>query len=675
MKNKILFALLIAISTVVACSGTTSPAAVIPPTPPATPTMVIPEPTATPKPAATSTSTTVTAQSVYKFEEGGCPFKTTNPNVQCGYVVVPEDHNNPSGPIIRLAVAVLKNTSSARRPDPVILLAGGPGEKAVASTPGFAALLAPMVGERDFIVFDQRGVGLSKPALECPEWLQRIYELLNEPNPDIKAQAIFESLMVCRERLAREGINLSAYNTVQNAADVNAIRIALGYDKLNLFGGSYGTLLAQAVMRDHPQGIRSVVLASVLPLEKSFFVDVSTTAAKSVTKLTDACAGNNACNTEYPDLKNVLFKTIERLNANPATITVTNPVDGKSYKTALTGEAVFGNLTGLLYQTNLIPILPRAIYDVSKGDYALIAQLMGVNIANYGATSRGMTYSVFCADDLIGRTLQDYDDNRKALPPQLVGQASTQAIAKYGPFATCESWKVKSADPSVKKPVVSDIPTLILEGAFDPVTPPEYGELVAKNLRNSYVYTFPNAGHNVITTVECGRQVARAFYDNPNSAPQVACTAKMSGVVFDVPGEAPKLTLKPYSDPKRGFSGVVPEGWKGSDPSNAMRGSSALDVAYFVLEAQRTTAAGMFNDLMSQLRVDPLPKPINRAKVGNFTWDFYTFQRQGKYPADLVIAEDGKQAYFVYMVSSKEEHDALYEQLFIPAVKAMMSLE
>ena len=675
MKNKMLFALLIVISTTFACSGTTSTATVIPPTPPATPTMVVPEQTAPPKPAATSTPISVTAQSAYEFEEGACPFKTTNPNVQCGYVVVPEDHSNPSGPMIRLAVGVLKNTSSARRPDPVILLAGGPGEKALASAPGFAALLAPMVGERDFIVFDQRGVGLSKPALECPEWVQKMYELLNEPNPDIKVQALFESLMVCRERLVREGINLSAYNTVQNAADVNAIRIAFGYDKLNLFGGSYGTLLAQAVMRDHPQGIRSVVLASVLPLEKSFFVDVSTTAAKSVTKLTDACAADNACNTTYPDLKNVLLKTIDRLNANPATITVTNPVDGKSYKTALTGEAVFGNLVGLLYRTDLIPILPRTIYDVSKGDYALMAQLMGVNVVAYNATSRGMTYSVFCADDLIGRTLQDYDDNRKALPPQFVGQASPQAIAEYGPFATCKTWKVKPADPSVKKPVGSDLPTLILEGEFDPVTPPEYGELVAKNLRNSYVYTFPNAGHNVITTVECGRQVARAFYDNPTSAPQVACTAKMSGVVFEVPGKAPKLTLKPYSDPTRGFSSVVPEVWKGSDPSNAMRGSSALDVTYLALEAQPTTAADMFNDFMAQLKVDPLPKPINRAKVGNFTWDFYTFQRQGKYPADLAIAEDGKKAYFVYMVSSNEEHDTLYEQLLMPVVKAMMSLE
>jgi pimeloyl-ACP methyl ester carboxylesterase len=211
---------------------------------------------------------------------------------------VPEDHGNPGGPTIRLAVGMLKNQSSARQPDPVILLAGGPGEKALASAPSFAALLAPMVGERDFIVFDQRGVGLSEPALECPEWLQAVYDQLDEPDVEASSQATFEALTACHDRLVREGVNLSNYNTVQNAADVNAIRIALGYDQINLFGGSYGTLLAQAVMRDHPDAVRSAVLASCR--WKELLRGRVSTAARAVLRLLEACATDDACDAVYP---------------------------------------------------------------------------------------------------------------------------------------------------------------------------------------------------------------------------------------------------------------------------------------------------------------------------------------------------------------------------------------
>ena len=165
------------------------------------------------------------------FEETPCPFDLPRDlAVECGFVVVPQDHNDPAGPTIRLAVVVLKDQSEEHQPDPVILLAGGPGEKTVASTPGLAPVLTPIHPNRDLIVFDQRGVGLSEPALECPEFMEAQFDLLDEADPDAVVQASFNAWMVCRDRLVSAGFNLSAYNTAQNAADVNAIRIALGYD-------------------------------------------------------------------------------------------------------------------------------------------------------------------------------------------------------------------------------------------------------------------------------------------------------------------------------------------------------------------------------------------------------------------------------------------------------------
>jgi pimeloyl-ACP methyl ester carboxylesterase len=136
-----------------------------------------------------------------------------------------------------------------------------------------ASFLAPLHPNRDLIIFDQRGVGLSEPALECPDWEQAQFEVLDEPDVEISLQTTFEALMICRDQLIEEGHNLAAYTTQQNAGDVDAIREALGYEQLNLYGGSYGSHLAQAVMRDFPEAVRSVVLTSVYPLERSLFID------------------------------------------------------------------------------------------------------------------------------------------------------------------------------------------------------------------------------------------------------------------------------------------------------------------------------------------------------------------------------------------------------------------
>ncbi|UCC77559.1 MAG: alpha/beta fold hydrolase [Anaerolineales bacterium] len=636
-----------------------------------TPTEVIPQPTATTEPAP---EPTVTVQSVATFEQAPCPFDVPEgAPVECGFVVVPEDHNRPTGPKIRLSVAVLRDQSEDHQPDAVILLAGGPGEKTVQNAPSLASVLDPMHPNRDLIVFDQRGVGLSEPALECPEFLAALFDLLDEPDPNAAQRTVFDSLMACRDRLVSEGYNLSAYNTVQNAADVNAIRIALGYEQVNLVGGSYGSLLAQAVMRDHPQGIRSVVINSVLPLEKSFSVEASATSADAILRLLNACEADGACSTVYPDLQEVLFAIIERLNAEPVPITVTNPLDGQSYQALLSGEAVLGNLVTFLYLTQITPVLPQAIYNVYNGDYELMTQLSSTRLALLDLTSRGMMMSVLCTDDLIGRTPDDLLNVRAALPQQLVSSAAPEVVVEYGIFGICGNWPVQQAPASVKEPLVSDIPTLVLEGEFDPVTPPEYGQLVASYLANSYFFEFPGVGHDVLS-IACARMTAGAFINDPAQMPEAACFAEMPGVVFDLPGEPEAVVLEPFSDAERGFSGLVPVGWNELQPANLARGSTALDPAYFVLEATPGTAAELFANLAAQLALDPGLQPVKRAEVGHFTWDFYTFERRGN-PTDLALAEDGEKAYFVLLMSPADEHPVLYEQLFLPAVEAMAALE
>ena len=401
-------------------------------------------PTNTPKLTAT-TEPTLTFEPT--FEQASCPFPLPSDvkqgeDVLCGFVTVPEDHSNPAGPTIRLSVIVVKDDSEEHHPDPLMILHGGPGGGVVRRAPSVVPVLQPVFGDRDVILFDQRGVGTSEPALECPEWNQNYLDTLDEADLDVRVHTSYDAFIACRDRFVSEGVNLAAYNTTQSAADVKAIRVALGYDEVNLYGGSYGSLLAQAAMRDHPENIRSIIIDSVLPVEKSFFVEGSVTVAKDIQRLLDACETDDKCRTANPDLDQMLYAVIEQLNASPVPITVRNPVDGKEYEMMLTGEAVLGNLGGWLYQTTVIPLLPKTIHDLHNGDYRLIEQLVGINLAMMNLITRGVMLSVMCQDDLTGRSPDDLLEVREGLPDALVSTVSEDVLLDVGIFGLCEAWPV-----------------------------------------------------------------------------------------------------------------------------------------------------------------------------------------------------------------------------------------
>ena len=525
MKMKNLIPLVFLIWLLAACQTSSQPDAVLPTNPEATSEPIA----ATTDTAESSEPTEITLSSFSPtFEQTACFFdvpanRIEGETVQCGFVIVPEDHRNPAGATIKLATVIFESPNEQDQPDPVIFLSGGPGEKTAAYVPALADHLASFNDDRDLVFFDQRGVGSSQPALECPEFVAALFDILDEPDPGNIHRIVFKSLMACQERLVVEGHNLALYNTAQNAADVEAIRLALGYEQVNLFGGSYGSLLAQAVMRDYPTHIRSVVIDSTVPMEKSLLVDIPTTAVNATLHLLDSCADDPGCSSAYPNLENELYSIVEQLNAEPIPVTLVNPLNGANYEALLSGDMVFGNLVFFLYQTPIIPTLPQAIYKVANGDLDLMVQLSSRRLAAYDATSRGMTYSVLCTDDLLERTPEDYLEIRAAMPPALAGNTDPEDVIEYGYFAICENWPVEKADPAVRQPVISDIPTLILEGEFDPVTPPEYGQMVAEHLNNSYFFEFPTIGHSVAVSNACARSVAAAFIADPNTQPDASC--------------------------------------------------------------------------------------------------------------------------------------------------------
>jgi pimeloyl-ACP methyl ester carboxylesterase len=600
------------------------------------------------------------------FEESPCPFEVPENHVEgetvrCGYVTVLEDHRAPDGRTIKLAVAIFKAKNTISEPDPLIFLSGGPGEKTIASVLPLAEHLVIFNAERDLVFFDQRGVGSSEPALECPEFVDSLFDILDEPDPSTTERTVFNAVMACKDRLVSEGHNLAAYTTTQNAADVEAIREALGYEQINLFGGSYGSLLAQAVMRDFPKNIRSVIIDSTVPMSKSLLIDIPTTAVNATLHLMESCAMDEACNTTYPDLKNVLFDIVEAHNEEPKPVSLVNPLDGISYQALMTGDMIFGNLVFFLYQTPIIPTLPKAINDVANGNYDLMVQLSSRKLAVYDALSRGMSFSVLCTDDLLERTPEDYLNIRAAMPPPLAGRTDPEDVLEYGYFAICQNWPVKKADPSVRNPVVSDIPTLILGGEYDPVTPPEYGRMVAEHLNNSYFFEFPSIGHSVAVSNECARQMTTEFLANPTTEPDGTCRETLA-IEFVLPIDFENIKLIPVTISEFGIQAVVPESWTRVAPEYYVSPDTTIEL---VIKEDTNNNREQFLKRWGASDV------ISEITHNNLTWTLYEANITDYNIAGYIATTPSDGGYFlVLIVTTSAQQELLFDSVFIPIIEA-----
>ena len=258
-------------------------------------------------------SGTLIVLKLVEFESAQCQFEIhPGQTVDCGYLTVPEDRSQPDGPTIRLHVAIFRSHSDNPAPDPIVYLEGGPGGQALeAASLVFNRRFAPFLADRDLIMFDQRGVGYSEPALDCQELIDLTYETLAQDlSPEEILALSTEAIRSCRDRLVSEGVNLAAYNSAESAADLNDLRLALGYEEWNLYGISYGTRLALTTMRDYPQGIRSVILDSTYPLPVSINTETPANFDRALNVFFGGCATDPAGSEAYPDLETVFWELV-----------------------------------------------------------------------------------------------------------------------------------------------------------------------------------------------------------------------------------------------------------------------------------------------------------------------------------------------------------------------------
>lgn len=482
----------------------------------------VPEPT--PLPTAAPTATPVYTP---VFESAECQFSTpSDSEVECGYLIVPEDRSNPER-MIRLHVAIVSSQRSDAEPDPVVYLEGGPGGSALANFEWLIRTFSDLLENRDLILFDQRGVGYSEPSLDCPEIVEAsLANLESNLNDDEWLQIDSDARQVCHNRLIAEGIDLSAYNSAASAADLDDLRRALGYDAWNLLGISYGTRLALTAMRDFGENgtIRSVILDSVFPPQINGISDGIVGIDSAFDLLFERCANNESCNAAYPDLETRFYKLVDDLNEEPMTVPIANRINLKSYRTPFTGDDLISTVMGMMYSHSLIINIPKMLTQIEQGYSSILVNFLADSTVVNASVSEGMATSVTCVEEIPFLKQVDLDAVSENLPVQLVIVAEKAMTLE---LASCAVWDVDSAESIENKPVVSDVHTLILAGDYDPVTPPAYAQAAAETLENAYTFIFEGIGHGVTISTRCGAEMAKAFVDTPDTAPDADCMDRL----------------------------------------------------------------------------------------------------------------------------------------------------
>ncbi len=457
--------------------------------------------------------------------------------VDCYRVLVPLDRKNPDAGTVDLAVAVLRATTGRPNDDPVMYLEGGPGAPVFAD--GYPAyeeysdywwwMSAPFRRTRDFILFDQRGIGLSRPSLDCVEFheLHDALPILMAWDYPLERREV-RAAEQCYERLAlEEGIDLNQFDTRASADDVADIVRVLGYEEVNLWGISYGSRLALEVMRRHPGIVRASVIDGVYPGLIDEEIGFASSVAGAFSNLFEDCEADRQCSRLVPDMASYFSALITELNEEPREMELFDPHDGTpAPRVELNGNEIVSSMIGDLYDSDALTLIPLMI-GASRREIGALTYTWGSGSFGSDGSDEGVFINIGCRES----TTLDFD----------MVAAETQAEGIFGeatlnwsliPF--CDVWPVERAPLADEGSIVSDIPTLLFSGRYDPITPPAYAELAAETLSNSRHFVFRSGGHGVTATYNCATVTAARFFVNPDPrrTPSPRCREYTASATF-----------------------------------------------------------------------------------------------------------------------------------------------
>lgn len=418
---------------------------------------------------------------------------------ECGSLSVAEDPQNPNEKKISLNILRLPAVNPAPKADPLFIIAGGPGQSAVSLADQLFYVFEEVRKNRDIIFVDQRGTGKSQP-LNC-SGLTAVGQTLTLLE---QKAAIASALRAC---VAEHGERLEFYTTPYAVRDLEAVRLALGYKQVNLWGVSYGTRVAMEYMRRYPQAVRTSVLDGVAPADMALPWSSEGDAFAALEKIHQQCAESSACTGQYGNVLMQSQAVAKRLGQSSIPVEIEHPSTRLPYRVDMNQQLFASAVRMALYSRDLARILPLAVQRAYVEDYQLITALisMAENRGGFADISLGMHYTVLCTEDYPQYQMRNAAESKKFLQLDAVQSVND----------ACELWPRYSVPEDYLTPVRSDVPTLLLSGARDPVTPPYWAEKVMQGFSRAKHGVAPG-GHHSITRDGCTAQLIAQFIHTGN---------------------------------------------------------------------------------------------------------------------------------------------------------------
>jgi pimeloyl-ACP methyl ester carboxylesterase len=444
-----------------------------------------------------------------------CQSFKDDPKIQFAFLTVPEDHENPDGRLLKLAIVFIKSANGNPESDPVIHLSGGPGGKSISIDRINAFKNHPFSQNRDLIFIDFRGIGFSEPAF-CPELQEGILQVLFlNLFPYEATEITIKHFSDCFVKLKAEGINLSKYNSAAVVKDLEMLRIALDIEQWNLWGISYGTRVAQTYLRDFPESVRCVIMDSPVPMGYATWGEETRNYQNSLSAFFNACKESPECNNAFPDMEGRFYHAMHSLKENPISFKYKNGPDGLVHYNFYNIHVV---IQQFLYNPAYYPLIPwliKGIEEKSEDIFKNLTPQFEDIILNF---SDAMLVTVCKYDN--GLILSDYK-----LEPN---DPLHDALNYFDNFVLMmKQIDFISQDSLEALPVISEKPSLILTGSIDPITPPIYAHFLKQSLPNSFLFEFPGRGHGLTRNTECAKSIGFNFLNDPFVEPEFDCMAEM----------------------------------------------------------------------------------------------------------------------------------------------------
>jgi len=445
------------------------------------------------------------------------PLRLTVVAAECGVLSVPENPQDPAGRHIPLHVARVPAISRRKQPDALFILAGGPGAAAGAFYATVAGAFARIHRERDIVLIDQRGTGASN-RLDCEADAQRLYRA--------SEAEIAADTRGCLTRLSARA-EVGYYTTSLAVQDLERVRAALGLPRIDLYGTSYGTRVAQQYLRRFPQRVRAVILDGVVPAPVALGPATATDAERALLSILARCAGEPACRARYGDPARTYHAVRAVLRSHAVPVTVADPTTGEPTRFSFTTAHLATVLRLASYTADYAALLPLLLDEAAAHqDYASLAAQFLLVERGYGeALATGMHNSVVCAEDV-----PFYD--RRAIDRARLADTFLGTLQLDGLDTVCRIWPHGPIDADLHAPLASEVPVLLLSGSDDPVTPPEFAHLAARGFPHGLSIVLGGFGHGQLTAPCMDRVLADFLARASVVGLDVGCTRRARPLPF-----------------------------------------------------------------------------------------------------------------------------------------------